>query len=179
MMDVRWTIRAAAVLLLGAALAGCERQPAAVPVEPDPWEELGPGIHPVLVVDGKDEQGTRVELHFRRVQVTEAVASWQGELRYAAGRMSLAGAELPAGVTGAWNEVEPGRIRFAGIALAGAGDGAVLTFRFKPTGEITADAFTLAMEEVVATEGFANLTARVVKQPAHPLFSAAPLTAVR
>lgn len=174
MKNVRWT-RGAAAVLLGVALAACERQPAAVPPETDPFAGLGPGIHPVLVVAGQDAKEARVELYLHRVEVAEQVASYQGELRYDTGRMKLSAAELPGGVAGAWNEVEPGRVRFAAAALEGVGDAPVLTLRFAPTGRIERSGFTLDVEEIVATEAFAPLTAKVVKQTGdRPLFSARP-----
>ena len=175
MINVRWT-RGAAALLLGVALAACERQPAAVPVETDPFAGLGPGIHPVLVVAAQDAESARVELYLKRVEVSEQVASYQGELRYDVGRMKLSAAELPSGVAGVWNEVEPGRVRFAAAAPGGVGDAPALTLRFAPQGRIERTAFTLNMEEVVASQAFANITAKVVKQTGdRPLFSATPL----
>jgi hypothetical protein len=173
MKNVAWT-RGAAALLLGVALAACERQPAASQVpQPDPLAGLGPGIHPVLVVDARADSA-RVELHLRRVQVSARVASYQGELRYDPATLTLAGAQLPGGVAGAWNEVAPGRVRFAAAASAGVGDGAVLTLRFAAATAPVRESFQLVMEEVVASEGFADLTEQVSARM-HPLFSAAPL----
>jgi hypothetical protein len=167
-----WT-RGATALALGVALAACERQPAASQT-PDPLAGLGPGIHPVLVV-APAEGGARVELHLRRVQVQGQVASYQGELRYDAAALRLAGAQLPAGVAGAWNEVQPGVVRFAGAAPAGLPDGAVLTLRFAASSPPVRESFELAMEEVVAHD-FANLT-QSVSRAEHPLFSTSPLPA--
>ena len=168
MRHVRWAL----ALLLGVGVAGCERQPAAAPLveETDPFANLGPGIHPVLVLAARTPESARVELHLKRVQVTAQVASYQGELTYDAARMKLSAAEFPAGLAGAWNEVEPGRVRFAAAAPSGVGDAAVLTLSFAATEKPSAEHFTLAMEEVVASEEFADLTPQVAQRP-HPLFS--------
>ena len=170
MKSTGWSRRAAA-LLLGVALAACDEQPVATQTA-DPLAGMGPGIHPVLVV-APAEGGAQVELHLRRVQVKAQVASYQGELRYDAGAMHLSGAQLPAGVVGAWNEVQPGHVRFAGVAPSGVGEGAVLTLRFAAAAQPARESFGLVMEEVVAPD-FADLTGRV-SRPLHPLLSTAPL----
>src|SRR5215217_3842676 len=72
------------------------------------------------------------------------------------------------GVAGVWNEATPGRLRFAAAAPGGVGDGPVLTLRFTGQAALTRESFTLAMEEVVARDGFANVT-RLVATAAHPL----------
>lgn len=171
-MRTGWT-RGAAALLLAAALAACDRHPVVAPA-PEPAAELGPGIHPVLVLAAGDG-GARVELHLRRVQVEAQVAGYQGELLYDATGLRLDGAQFPAGVAGAWNEVQPGRVRFAGAAPAGVPEGAVLTLRFTASSPPLRESFGLVMEEVVSS-GFANLTGRV-SRPEHPLFSRTPLPA--
>lgn len=164
-MKVRWMI-AGAVLAVG--LAGCEP---ASPVAPQPPEEpVAPGIHPTLVVAAQTGDSAVVELYLRRVQVPDEVASYQGELRYDATRLHLSAAAFPAGAAGVWNEVEPGRLRFAGAAPGGVGDAAVLTLRFARSGPVEAAGFTVAMEEVVAQAAFTPLTSRVVARP-HPYLS--------
>lgn len=171
MKTTRW---AGAALVLGASLAGC----AVDAVGPrtgggGPLATLEPGIHPVLIVEGgASSPETRVEVHLRRVKVDEEVASYQGELGYDAAAMTLSGAEFAAGMTGMWNEVSPGRLRFAAVVLEGVGQAPVLVLRFAPREELRAESFTLAMEEVVARETYTNLTARVVGRQ-HPLFVAA------
>ncbi|HEX2091742.1 MAG TPA: cohesin domain-containing protein [Longimicrobiaceae bacterium] len=147
---------------------------AAQPMEPDVLEGLGPGIHPVVVVAGKSGSTTQVELHLRRVQVEDRVASYQGELEYDTGKLSLVGAELPGGIAGAWNETAPGKIRFAGATLEGIADAAVLVMRFEAKGDVKAGAFKVRMEEVVASVEFRNLTPQVVSSE-QPLFSSRPL----
>jgi hypothetical protein len=172
MMRTGWT-RGAAALLLAAALAACDRHPVVAP-KPDPVAGLGPGIHPVLVL-GASEGGAQVELHLRRVQVQAQVASYQGELLYDAAKLRLERAQFPAGVAGAWNEVQPGRVRFAGAASAGVPEGAVLTLRFTALAPPVRESFALVMEEVVAHD-FSSLTGRVSRSE-HPLFSRTPLPA--
>jgi hypothetical protein len=57
------------------------------------------------------------------------------------------------------------------------GDAPALVLRFAPQGRIERTAFTLNVEEIVASQEFANITSRVVKQSGdRPLFSATPLT---
>jgi hypothetical protein len=168
MRGLRRTTRAA-VLLLALAPAACDLKPAVAPVvETDPLAGLGPGIHPVLVVAERGPESTRVELYLKRVQVSAEVASFQGELRYPAGSMKPAAVEFAPGTAGAWNEAAPGRLRFAAAAPGGVGDGPVLTLRFTGQSALTRESFTLAMEEVVARDGFANVT-RLVAAAAHPL----------
>lgn len=170
MKSIGWSRRSTA-LLLGVALAACDGQPVA-PQTANPLAGMGPGIHPVLVV-APAEGGAQVELHLRKVQVEAQVASYQGELRYDAGAMRLSGAQLPPGVVGAWNEVQPGRVRFAAVAPSGVGEGPVLTLRFAAAAQPGRESFGLMMEEVVAHD-FADLTDRV-SRPLHPLLSTAPL----
>jgi hypothetical protein len=162
------SIRRAAGALLCVAVAACEQPPTPVaPADPVP---AGPGIHPVLVVPVEAGDSATVELHLLRVGVPDAVASFQGELRYDATRLKLARAAFPSGVAGLWNEVEPGRVRIASAAPEGLGNGAVVTLRFARGGAVDATAFSVAVEEVVAQREFSNLTSRVVVRE-HPLFS--------
>jgi hypothetical protein len=159
-----------ATVLLGCSdLLGTEQELAL-----NPFERLDPGIHPVLVTA---ENGTeaRVELHLKRVDVDDKVASYQGELTYDAETLVLSGGEIPSGITGAWNEVEKGKVRFAGVSLGGIEEGAVLTLTFTAQRALDASDFELKMEEIVAVEGFQNLTTRVNQRSAQPLFSRSPL----
>jgi len=174
MSRTRWKAGARALaLVLGVGLAvGCKD--AKGPMEPDVLEGLGPGIHPVVVVAGKSGTVTQVELQLRRIQVEDKVSSYQGQLEYDTGKLTLEGAELPNGISGAWNEIAPGKIRFAGATLEGIADAVVLTMRFTAKGNVQASAFKVRMEEVVASTEFRNLTSQVVSSE-QPLFSARPL----
>jgi hypothetical protein len=167
-----------AVPVLGlAALLGCSdlfgtdaRQP-----EADLLAQLEPGIHPVLVVAGEGGGEATVELHLKRVAVTATVASFQGELTYDVAALALAGARMPEGIMGVWNETEKGKVRFSGVSLEGIGEGAVLSLQFTTARQVEASAFTLKMEELVGTEGFENLTEKVKQKTPRPLLSRTPL----
>lgn len=134
-----------------------------------------PGVHAVVVVPpAAPGEPVQVQLHLRREAVEAAIASYQGELRYDVSRLQVQGGSYPAGVVGAWNEVEPGRIRFAAAAADGLAGSLALTLRATPRGEIGADAFQVQMEELVGAASFENLTPRFVRRE-HPLFSTTPL----
>lgn len=161
--------------LLGLALlAGCDTVLETEAQERGVLEGLGPGIHPIVVLTSQSGGNATVAVHLKRVQVTTAVASYQGELSYDANLLKLAGAELPQGIVGAWNEVMPGQVRFAGAAMNGVGEGPILTLRFTSAGAIKAEAFKIRLEEVVGATDFANVTKEVVPRE-QPLFSETPL----
>jgi hypothetical protein len=162
-------------VLVGALLlGGCESVVESNAQEPSVLEGLGPGIHPIVVVANQSADKATVALYLKQVQVTATLASYQGELSYDASALKLEGAELPQGIVGAWNEVKPGQVRFAGAAMTGVSAGPVLTLRFTSKGAVQANAFKLRMEEVVGAANFENLTKQVVERE-QPLFSKTPL----
>jgi hypothetical protein len=156
MMRIRgtgWMKTAAAGLALATLLAGTELR----------GMERGapePGIHPTLVVSGPAAGPARVELVLRRVEIADQIASYQGEITYDRASMQLVRAEIPAGITGLFNEVSPGRIRFAGVKVEGVGDGPVLVLHVTPTRPLAAEQFQVRITEVAAAS-LANLTSRV------------------
>jgi hypothetical protein len=150
-------------LLVLAGVACSEAEGKGSPVEP----EFGQGIHPVLVVTPLAANESRVELVLRRVDVTEQVASVQGELTYDVGRMRLQSVEIPQGIVGAWNEVAPGRIRFAGLKVDGLGDGAVLALRVQASAPLAAGAFGVTLSELTEASTLGNITARAARAE-HP-----------
>lgn len=158
-----------AVLLGCSDVMGAEQK-----VAEDPLAHAAPGIHPVLVVTGESGSEAVVELHLKRVKIASTVASFQGELVFDARALTLTGASVPGGITGAWNEVEKGHVRFAGVSLDGIGEGAVLALRLATQGKVDAGAFQLRFEELTATEGFQDLTP-AIRQAEHPLLSRSPL----
>ena len=168
----RWTALAAMVLALGA----CNDLPSEGKTAQQPpvlrFDE--PGIYPVLVVAGQEGETATVELHLKRVEVKDEVASFQGELRYDAKRMTLTGTEIPAGITGASNEAEPGVLRFAGVSLDGIERGAVLTLKLRASAPVAADAFELRMQEIVA-ETFQDLAPQLRQPGTRPLLTHAAL----
>ncbi|MBV9775177.1 MAG: hypothetical protein JO040_14585 [Gemmatimonadetes bacterium] len=153
-------------LLLGSGHAARAQQGAAV-------QGLGPGIHPVLVVAGRTGSTVRMELYLNRVDVPALIGSYQGEIGYDTGALTLNRAELPRGITGAWNEVSPGRVRFAGITIQGVASGPVLVLDFTARGPVAAEGFTLRMKEVAAAGDYANLAPRLVARE-HPILSNTP-----
>ncbi|HEX2092061.1 MAG TPA: hypothetical protein VHG28_06645 [Longimicrobiaceae bacterium] len=140
----------------------------------DAHRELGPGIHPVVVLAGGSGNTADVQLHLRRVQVESGIASYQGEFTYNVRSLTLRSAELPRGIAGAWNETAPGKIRFAGAALEGVGDRPVLVLHFDTRGAIGAADFGVKIEEVVGSSDFRSLSSRLVVRD-QPLFSRTPL----
>ncbi|HEX6370699.1 MAG TPA: hypothetical protein VF006_17385 [Longimicrobium sp.] len=163
----RWAAAAAVLALLG----GCDNTLQTQTETPT----LAPGVHAVVVVaPAAPGSPAEVQLHLRRQGVETPIASYQGELRYDASRMTVQGGSFPAGVMGAWNEVEPGRVRFAAAAPDGLSGSLALTLRATPKGEIGESAFQVRMDELVGAAAFEDLTPRFV-QRAHPLFSTTPL----
>lgn len=129
------------------------------------------GIHPVLVLVRQRDGAATVELHLNRVQVAHRIGSYQGQLKYDAGRYTLTAARVPQGITGAANEPAAGTIHFAGISMDGIQAGAVLSLEFSTRAPVTAEAFELAFEELVASEGFADLKPRLRQLSPQPRLS--------
>ncbi|HYW13736.1 MAG TPA: hypothetical protein VE871_17370 [Longimicrobium sp.] len=156
MMRIRgtgWMTTAAAGLALATLLAGTELR-GMERAAPEP------GIHPTLVVSEPAAGQARVELVLRRVEMAEQIASYQGEITYDRASMQLRRAEVPAGITGLFNEVSPGRIRFAGVKVDGLGAGGVLVLHVTPTRPLAAEHFRVTITEVAATS-LTILTPRV------------------
>jgi hypothetical protein len=175
MMNVTQRVSRTLTLVLSLGLmSACDNALETQAQEPDQLQGLGPGIHPVVVLANQTGSSARVEVRLKKVEVPGTIASYQGELGFDTQGLTLVGAELPQGVMGAWNETRPGVVRFAGAAMNGIGDGPVLVLRFTAKGTVKADAFTIRMEEVVASNDFTNLTAKVIARE-HPLFSNTPL----
>lgn len=165
--NVRWTVMALMVMF-----GGCDDSlQTQTPTEP----VLSPGVHAVIVVAlAAAGQPAEVQLHLRRAGVETAIASYQGELLYDVSRLTVQGASFPSGVAGAWNEVEPGHIRFAAAGMDGLGGSLALTLRAVPRGEIAASSFRVIMTELIGAASYENLTSRFVRRE-HPHFSTAPL----
>jgi hypothetical protein len=166
----RWAAAAALVALLG----GCDntlQTQTGTPAEP----VRTPGVHAEVVVPPAAAGApAEVQLHLRREGVETPIASYQGELRYDVSRLQLQGGSFPAGVVGAWNEVEPGRVRFAAAAPEGLGGTLALTLRALPRGEVAESTFQVRMDELTGAASFEDLTPRFVERE-HPFFSTAPL----
>jgi hypothetical protein len=169
-MSVRSLMFALALSLGLLAGSGAALEPQSAGV----LQGLGPGIHPVVVLAAQSGSTADVQLHLRRVQVEAGIASYQGELTYDTGSLTLRSAELPRGITGAWNQTAPGKIRFAGAALDGIGDRPVLVLHFNTRREVGAADFGVKIEEVVSSSDFRSLSSRLVVRE-QPLFSRTPL----
>lgn len=146
-------------------------------IQPDPLAPLPmdarqeAGIYPVLVVVDETAAGATVELHLKRVDVAERIASYQGELVYDPAALTISAGRIPAGITGSWNETRRGTLRFAGVAVGGIEAGPVLTLNVATTRPLAADAFRLRMEELVSATGFGDLAPRLRQDGAHPALS--------
>lgn len=123
----------------------------------DPFAGLKAGLHPVLVVTEAGPVTTYAEVRLRRVQTSASIASFQAQLAYDTTQLSVLGAGFAAGVDGAWHEVSPGQVRFAGASASGLDDVALATLRFaskKPAGR---RAFSLDFQELVGANDFSDL----------------------
>lgn len=131
-------------------------------------QRLEQGIHPVLSIPALDRTGggelVEIHLHLRSVDVEGPVASYQGEFRFDPDALSVIEGRFPEGLLGAWNEVEPGLVRFAGVSLEGLGEGAALTLTVETHRSLAAGDFQINVEEVVMAEGFTDLTDQVVRR---------------
>lgn len=133
---------AAAVLLAAPALAQAPQVTATVAT---------------VAADG----GTRLEVRLTTAPGVGAVGSFQGEIRLPAGSAAAAAGEFSPGVVGVWHEVEPGRVRFAGVSAQGLGGAPVLVLRLP--GVVAAEGVRVVLEEAVGIDGYRKL---VVGRPA-------------
>lgn len=159
------------VVLLGAgALLGCSDL-LGPQKEVAPEAPLPTGIHPMLIVASRTGDAATVKLHLKRIQVSDRIASYQGELKYDGQRLTLSAASVPQGITGAWNEVEKGTVRFAGVSVDGIEGGTVLALSFATQTELRGEQFELEMEELVASERFKDLAPQIQQVGSRPAFS--------
>jgi hypothetical protein len=163
------SFRIGPVLLLGVALlSACSDV-----VEPkqavadDPFAGLRSGLHPVLVVTEAGPVTTYAELRLHRVQTAASIASFQAELSYDTTQLAVLGSDFAPGVDGAWHEVAPGRVRFAGASAGGLGDTPLATLRFASRHVSGKRAFGLEFQELVGADDFSDLTSLVA--PGTPL----------
>ena len=159
------------------ALGACKDRTVAPSATRPELQGLGPGIHPVLSIpdlaSSAAGQTLQVSLHLEGVQIDKPVSSYQGEFRFDPDALSVVSGSFPKGILGAWNEIEPGRIRFAGVAMDGLGETAALGLTVQAKRPLQATDFHVAMEEVTSVEGFTDLTQKVVTQDA-PILTTAP-----
>lgn len=96
--------------------------------------------------------GARAEVRLARAPSAPLVGSFSGEARFDPARFTLAGAEVPAGLTVTWNQLEPGRVRFAGVSPQGLGDGVVLVLRLSGSARPTPDTVAARLDEAFGTD---------------------------
>ena len=177
---IRW-IRTGAVVALVAFAGACDDDPVQVPeaggLPADELEGLAKGLHPVVSVPGLGSwsQGspTTIRLHLQAVDVPGTVQSYQGELRYDPDRLQVREAAFPDGFLGAWNVVEPGVLRFAGVTLEGVDVRPVVELTVTAAQRPSATDFQVVLEEVVGSDAdgtFQDLTPQVVTR-SNPLFT--------
>ena len=132
------------------------------PVAGDPFAGMKSGLNPVLVVTEAGPVTTYAEVRLRRVGTPASIASFQAELAYDTTQLAVLGSDFAPGVDGAWFEVSPGRVRFAGAAAAGLDDVPLATLRFASKQAATKRAFSLDFQELVGADDFNDLTPLVV-----------------
>jgi len=156
-----------AVLAVSLAASACDDDilapdPNALPQE---IQELPSGLHPVVSIPGLADFVPggliRIDVYLYAVDVPDGVAAYQGELSFVSSALSIKEGGFAEGVLGAWNEASPGTVRFAGAALEGIGSRPILQLTARAVRAPAAEDFTVVMEEVIATQGFANLTAHM------------------
>jgi hypothetical protein len=150
-------------LFLGLALlSACSDslQPKAATPD-DPFLGLKPGLQPVLVVTEAGPATTYAEVRLHRVQNSSPIASFQAELAYDTAQLSVLGGDFAPNVDGAWHEVSPGRVRFAGATAVGLGDAPLATLRFSSRYVSGKRAFGLDVQEIVGADDFRDLTSLV------------------
>lgn len=133
----------------------------------DPLAGLRAGLHPVLVVTEAGPVTTYAAVRLHRVKTTMPIASFQAELSYDTTQLSILGGDFAAGVDGAWHEVAPGRVRFAGAAASGLGEAPLATLRFAARQTSGRRTFGLDFQELVGADDFNDLTSLVT--PGAPL----------
>lgn len=174
---------ACGVVLLATALGACHD----VPTVPGPGgvppelRGLPPGIHPVLTLPAgapRPQEITRIRLHLYQVGQQDRIASWQGVIHYDPEAVEVVDGAFAEGLMGAWNVVEPGVLRFAGISLEGVGNAAAVELTVKALRHLRASDFRVELEEVVSTAAFTDVTETVSTAPA-PLLSGVELSLPR
>ena len=150
-----------AILLVGLGAACTD---ATGPQELEPIKgQVTPGIYPTIAIPAAGGEMTKVEVHLRRANLSASMVSYQGEINYRSDLLTIDRAESAPGVTGSWNEPEPGRLRFAGASLDGIDQDLVVTFIVKGTRAIKPSDFRLSIEEIIGADKFENITHLIVR----------------
>lgn len=164
------------LVLVASVVVGCDDDPVMPSgFETEVLENLEPGIHLILSAPDMDPTGggvTHLRIHLKAVELPAGIASYQGELRFDPDVISVLGGRVPEGLMGVWHEVEPGRVRFAGVSMEGIGDEAVLVLELESERALRSTDFEGVVEEVVSTEEFTEVTREVVERE-RPIFTRA------
>ncbi|HYR10684.1 MAG TPA: dockerin type I repeat-containing protein, partial [Longimicrobium sp.] len=131
--------------------------------------QLSPGTRAELA---SPAPGT-LELRFVPETGSERVQSFQGEIRFKASRYRVLSATTGEGATASWHLVEPGRIRFAGVATEGI-TGRGISFRFEESESFEAGDFQLVIEEALLRSDL-NAAAVRFAGPETPTVGSAPV----
>jgi hypothetical protein len=172
------------LIALGIVLSGCRDkliEPAAgLPSVEELAQELGPGIHPVVALPTASAWRSGqapIRIHLLAVDMDVRVQSYQGWIRFDPELMEVLDGSSPEGILGAWNEVKPGDVRFAGVSLEGVGDDHVLELGVKARRPLVAGDLTLSLDEVTgtqATAAFKNLMSDVRLKEVAPVMALRP-----
>ena len=162
-------------LALVSGIGACEDEatnPAGLAEEGIPdLEALEPGIHTVFLAPSLTSahrgEPLSMSVHLLGVGIEEEIASYQGEIRYDSGKVQIGTIGVPDGLMAVWNQVEEGLIRFAGVAIEGLSTSPILLFELTSDGPVHPSDFEVEIEEIIASEGFKDLTgnASSAKEP--------------
>ena len=181
MPRLRVTPAGVAYLLSAVAMTGCQDEvvrpdQGALPAE---IKALPAGFHPIVSIPGLETAtvgGTvLLRVHLYAVDMEDEVASYQGVFRYEPEVLEIQGGSFPEGVLGAWNQIEPGTIRFAGAVIEGIGTRPVLELRGRLKQIPSQDDFFVELEEIVAAEKLEVITQDVVAAGEAPILTSANL----
>ena len=138
-------LRRAAVLVSTIALSSCGDL-----FTPRQHGEGGPGVQltPTMRAALVSPSSQALELRFERTGGQERVQSIQGDIRFDPKRYHVVSVTGAPGASFTWHMAEPGRIRFAGVAVEGMDNVGVL-LRFEKGPVFRAADFRLSVEEAV------------------------------
>lgn len=126
---------------------------------PEEIAALPAGVHPIVSIPGLEnaQPGSTLllRIHLHSVQMEDEVASYQGVFTFDPEAIEIQGGSFPDGVLGAWNQVETGKVRFAGAVLEGIGSRPALELRIRLRRIPTERDFSVELEEMVAAERLA------------------------
>jgi hypothetical protein len=168
----RWIRRTLTIATAGLVLSACDED-LKTPTGFDQTELdvslLAPGVHAVITMPDLRLEGgpTEARLHLIPVGIESGIGSFQGELEWDPERVRVIPGDSPGGIMVAWNLVRPGLIRFAGASVTGVGLEPILEFTVDAQQEVSAEMFSIRVEELVGSSEFTNVLPQFVRRP-HP-----------